>query len=211
MSYMKKTVVIVFLIVVVGGLLFAVFNKPHREKQVVDTIPQGVVSSSTDGYQLEHAQCHDSDNYFVVEQPTAEDPGSNLLIKYKKAMGEQIPCSYSVAKGDFELRNPGGADYFTAITSHFLVTNSGTAVNNRIITVYDLDTQKEVFHDLYSSGGPIITENMISYWKNTDKVATQANCPEVSKGANTIVAHIVFDLATLVRKELHENKCVYQE
>lgn len=211
MSYMKKIVGIVFLIVIAGALLFAVFNKSHREKQVVDTMPQSVVSSSTDSYQLEHTQCHDSDNYLVVEQPVAEDPGSNILIKYKKATEDQIPCSYSVAKGDFELRNPGGADYFTAITSHFLVTNSGTAVNNRIITVYDLNTQKEVFHDLYSSGDPIIAENTISYWKNTDKVATQANCSELSKGANTIVARMAFDLITLSKKDLHENRCVYQE
>ena len=52
---------------------------------------------------------------------------------------------------------------------------------------------------------------MISYWKNTDKVATQSNCPELSKGANTIVAHMIFDLVTLSKKELNENRCVYQE
>ncbi len=212
---MKKTAESILIIVVTGIVLFFALSKSENTSLIINDAPETIITDSLVAYQLENTQCYDSNKYFVIEQPALQNPGSNFLVKYKKTTDEYFPCEYSVKYGDFELRNPGGADYFTALTNHFLVTDSGTAVNNRGITLYDLNSRQEVFHDQYSSGDPVITETSISYWKNTGETVTKDNCVESADSQrvakNTIVTHITLDLITMIKKDHNEKRCVYQE
>ena len=155
--------------------------------------------------------CHDSPNYIAISRPIINNPGSDLLIKYKTSVGKKIPCNYSIGKNDFELKNNGGANYFMAFEGKFLIMDSGTAVNNRDITVYDLSKQNKVFSDQYSSGDPVIKNNTITYWTNTKELTTIKNCPQLYNSGGAIVSQTLFDLSTLTKKDLGNKRCIYQE
>ena len=89
--------------------------------------------------------------------------------------------------------------------------DSGTAVNNRGIAVYDLSKQDKVFSDQYSSGEPVIENNTITYWTNTNEPTTTKNCPQLYNSGGVIVSQTLFDLSTLIKKDLGNKRCVYQE
>ncbi len=202
---MRKTISSLLLLLVVAGILFILFyknNKPSVELVTPDT------------YQAENTKCRSSEKYFVIERPRLTEAGMDIVVKYKQVGQPEIPCEYSVADGDFVLKDLQGPSYVMALTRKYLVIDSGTGVNGRGVTLYDLDTRIDVFHDIYSSGDPIITEASISYWKNTNELVTSKNCIQPADRLvdnNTIVTHIILDLKTLQKKGVGEKRCVYQE
>ena len=212
----------------IGGLCFGIIKKVENPK---GPCPQDMNSSNTwcdDSLNSKHDEnnliqenknpenqnglvCHDSPNYLAISRPVVNNPGSDVLVKYKTNVNQTIPCNYSVEKNDFELKNIGGADYFMAFEGKFLIMDSGTGVDNRGITVYDLSKQKEVFSDEYSSGEPVIENNTITYWINTNEPTTIQNCPKLYNSGGVIVSQTLFDLSTLIKKDLGNERCVYQE
>ena len=155
--------------------------------------------------------CHEYPNYVAMSRLRIAETGSDVLVKYKTNKNEKIPCNYIVEKNDFELKNKYSADYFLAIEDKFLIMDSGTAVNNRGLFIYDLSTQNEVFHDLYSYGRPIIKDNTVTYWINTQKPVTIENCPNLYNSGGAFLSQVSLDLGTLNKKDLGEEQCIYQE
>jgi hypothetical protein len=155
--------------------------------------------------------CNESPDYLAISRRIIGETGSDLLIKYKMSAGQKISCNYFVEKNDFELKNNGGANYFMAFEGKFLIMDEGTAVNNRGMNIYDLSKKSKIFSDRYSSGEPIIKNNTITYWINTNEVATIENCPQLYNSGGAIVAQVSLDLSTLIRKDLGNKRCAYQE
>lgn len=160
--------------------------------------------------------CKESTKYFVISTEDIIKEGTDFLVKYKAASADQnIPCSYSAGINDFEIKNKY-ATYFLALTDNFLVLDSGTAPPPRGISIYNLNSRKEVYSGLYSffdnSHDISASGDVLTYWEPTDKAVTIENCPEmndwISHGLGAgIEALISFDLSTLTKKELGQYRC----
>ena len=154
--------------------------------------------------------CRESLKYFLIEKNT-ENVGSDQLIKYKTNDNQNFSCKYVVEKGDFEIKNED-AEYFYAITNNFLILDSGTAPDPRIMIIYDLNSQKKVYTDGYFSENAIVKDNIIDYWSPTTEIATIKNCPELNENSSNglgsgIDSHVILDLSTMSKKVLGEYRC----
>lgn len=158
----------------------------------------------------------DNPNYFVVSK-SLSGKGTDILIKYKNS-NKNITCDYKVEGTDFEIKDNGNSEYFYAISKNLLILDSGTGPSNRGIIIYNLDSRKKVFNDIYNPDGVsniiVDTEkNTMTYWSpNLNQPVTKQNCSLAQNSLNrVIVSHIFLDLSTLVKKDLGENKCVYSQ
>ncbi|TSC70774.1 MAG: hypothetical protein CEO12_150 [Parcubacteria group bacterium Gr01-1014_46] len=155
-------------------------------------------------------ECHDSPKYFVIEKSLTDSVGSDILIKYKTNLNQIMPCVYKVENEDFELKNVS-AEYFLAFTDNFLLLDSGTAPPPRELIVYDLNSRKKVFTDLYRGPVTQIGDN-ITYLSVTSEKVTTKNCPSLSEytadglGA-VIMSKITVNLSTLTKKDLGQKEC----
>jgi hypothetical protein len=153
--------------------------------------------------------CVGNDKYFVISKDKTDEVWSDILIKYKSSPSQIISCQYSKGSGDFEVA--GDAMYVLALENNFLIIDSGTGPDPRGLTVYDLNTRKKVFEDSYSS--PVdIQNNVINYWTDSTKTATEKNCPDLKEwqadglGA-AIDAHVSLNISTLTKTDLGEYRC----
>src|SRR3989339_227794 len=155
--------------------------------------------------------CKDTPNYFIVSKSLALDTGTDILIKYKDN-NKNITCDYKIQGTDFEIKDNGNSEYFYAINKNLLILDSGTGSENRGVTIYNLDTRKEVFTDTYNMDGVDnlnIKENAMTYWStNFKQTVTKQNCPQYYNSGK-FVSHISMDLSTLIKTDLNEDKCVY--
>lgn len=160
--------------------------------------------------------CHnDNPNYFVVSKSLGSETGTDILIKYKNS-NKNISCDYKVDETDFEIKNNGNAQYFYTINKNLLILDSGTGPSIRGVAIYNLDTRKKVFDDIYSPDGMSnllvdIKNSTMTYWfPNLKQSITKQNCSLPSTSlSRVIVSHILLDLSTLIKKDLKEDKCVY--
>lgn len=156
-------------------------------------------------------ECHDSSRYFAVQKSLSDSVGSNILIKYKTSPSQSFPCAYTVASGDFEIKNVQ-AEYFLTFTDNFLVLDSGTAPPPRGLVVYDLRSRTIVFIDSYTK--PVtVAGDTITYLSKTDQKPTLQNCPNLndytanSLGA-VIMSKVTVDLPSLNKKDLGVFECM---
>jgi hypothetical protein len=170
---------------------FDFFSATQEQNQTTETEANGLT-------------CYNNSKYFLI----AKD-GSNNIVKYKTTSGHKIACDYIIGKNDFKFGN--GAEYFLAFEGKFLLTDSGTGPGCRGLTVYDLNTQKEIYKDSYCK--PVTTDNdVISYWTPTNIKPNNDNCPKLSEylhqtGSAEIETHVSLDLNTLIKKDLGESRC----
>jgi hypothetical protein len=159
---------------------------------------------------IENVICNESPKYLIVSRKLVDSPGSDILVKYKTAEEQNIPCDYKIEKTDFEIKNES-AEYFFGLTDDFLVLDSGTAPYPRGLIVYDLINRKKIYTDKYSQ--PATVKNgVITYWSPTDKKVDDKNCPEYAKYTSEglgveIEAHINLGLGNLNKKDTGEYRC----
>jgi hypothetical protein len=210
--YSKLLAIIIFVLTFYVGFILGNQNGgKNNTNYVLNNYQNNLAVKNNNLENQKDLICHESSNYLAISRPMISSPGSDLLIKYKASASQKIPCNYFVEKNDFELKNNGGSNYFMGLEGKFLIMDSGTAVNNRGITVYDLSKQDKVFSDLYSSGEPVIDNNTITYWTNTNELTTIENCPQLYNSGGAIVSQVFFDFSTLIKKDLGNIRCVYQE
>lgn len=153
--------------------------------------------------------CVSNNKYFVISKNKTDDVGTGILVKYKSSDDQIIPCEYSAESGDFEMG--GDAEYVLALENNFLITDTGTGPDPRLLTVYDLNIRKKVYNDSYSQ--PVDIQNdTINYWTETTKTVTEENCPEFKEwkegGLGAVIdAHVSLNLSNLTKKELGEYRC----
>lgn len=155
-------------------------------------------------------ECHDSPNYMAIQKSLTDSVGSDILIKYKTNPSQSFPCAYTVAPGDFELKNVE-AEYFLAFTDTFLVLDRGTAPEPRGLIVYDLRLRTIAFTDSYAK--PVTVDgDTITYFSVTTQKPTLDNCPQVDEytanglGA-VIMAKVRVDLTTGTTTNLGKFEC----
>ncbi|MFA7309750.1 MAG: hypothetical protein WC050_02490 [Candidatus Paceibacterota bacterium] len=193
-----KTQILV-LIVVLG--IGAVYVLTKKEKTPIAEAP-------VTGLGLE---CHDSSKYFVVQKSLADSVGSNILVKYKASLDQELPCAYTVENGDFEIRNVV-AEYFLTFTDNFLVLDSGTAPPPRGLVVYDLRSRARVFTDTYAR--PVtVTGDTIEYLSKTNQKPTLQNCPNLDDYTTSglgavIMSKVSVDLNSLNKTRSGEIECM---
>lgn len=124
-----KKISIVVLIVAILALATYFFMQEEN-------VPTSQGSLATSGL-----ECHDSPNYFMIQKSLADAVGSNIVIKYKTDPGQNFPCEYTVANGDYEIRNVI-AEYFLTFTDNFLEKHHAT------------DRTRYLFSDLVSDTKP---------------------------------------------------------
>jgi hypothetical protein len=153
--------------------------------------------------------CVSNDKFVVIAKDKIDEVGSDILVKYKASPGQNISCDYVAGSGDYGLG--GGAEYILALENNFLITDTGTGPDGRVLTIYDLNPRKEVFRDSYSK--PVdIKDNVINYWTGTTTPVTLENCPDYKEwetdglGAG-IDAYVSLDMSTLTKKELGKYHC----
>jgi hypothetical protein len=156
-------------------------------------------------------ECHDSPKYFAIQKGISDSAGSDILIKYDTNPSQNFPCAYTVASGDFEIKNVM-AEYFLAFTENFLLLDSGTAPPPRGLIVYDLRSRKIVFTDSYTK--PVLVEgDNITYLSKTDQKPTLQNCPDLDNYTKNglgavIMSKITVNLLTLNKKDLGTTQCL---
>lgn len=155
-------------------------------------------------------ECYGSTKYFVIQKSLAPSVGSDILVKYKTSTGDSFNCVYTVASGDFEIKNVE-AEYFLTLTDNFLVLDQGTAPEPRGLVVYDLGSHKIAFTDSYAKP-VVVTGDSITYLSKTAHKPTLQNCPKlneyVSNGLGAIVmSKVTVDLNTLVKSDLGTSEC----
>jgi len=155
-------------------------------------------------------ECHSSSKYFVIQKSLSDSVGSNILIKYKTNPNQNFSCAYTVAGGDFEIKNVL-AEYFLAFTDNFLVLDSGTAPEPRGLVVYDLRSRKIVFTDSYAK--PVtVAGDSITYLSKTDRKPTLQNCPNLNDYTKNglgavIMSKVTVNLLSLDKKDMGESEC----
>lgn len=171
-----------------------------------------MLSPSTSTAQTEAGiECHDSERHLFIQKDLKDSVGSDILVKYKSTADQNIPCAYTVADGDFEIKNTQ-AEYFLAFTDNYLVLDSGTAPPPRGLIVYDLRSRKQVFTDMYTK--PVaVAGDTITYLSKTAEKPTSKNCPELSQFTQNglgavMMTRVSVDLATLKRTILGPSQCM---
>ncbi len=168
-----------------------------------------VVSENTDSSNI---KCLESPKYVAVQRNIKDDVGSDILVKFKTSADQKIPCKYSVAPGDFEVKENGSAQYFLVFTTNFLALDSSVDQDPRTLTIYNLNTKKQVYEDTYSK--PITQEgDVLTYWTPTNTKATAQNCTQYKEYTSKytgafIESQVRLDLSTLTKKELGESRCM---
>lgn len=195
---MKKTqLIILFVLLAVAG---AVFLLSAKEKTPASKEPVGV-----------ELKCHSSPRYSVIEKSLTDGVGSDILIKYKTGPRQNIPCSYHVASGDFEIKN-AVAEYFLTFTDNFLLLDSGTAPPPRRLVVYDLRYRKITFTDSYIK--PVtVSGDSITYLSRTTQKPTTENCPGLNDYTKNglgaaIMSKVTVDLLSGDKKDTGVFECV---
>lgn len=212
---MKALRIILLILIIIGiGLLL---TKNIWVPELVDKIisfqePFKVVATS-DGVTTNvtgNMTCKNTPNYFVVEKSLEDSVGTEILIKYKTGINQSFKCEYRVEMGDLEIKNES-AEYFFGITNNFLIIDSGTAPYPRGLIIYNLNTRKKVYTDMYST--PISVDgNLIKYWNPVNIEVTEKNCPQLAEytsgglGAG-IESYVTLDLSNLIKKDFGEYRC----
>lgn len=221
-------VIIIIAVLAVGGgvYYFGKSSKTNPKNTVVENnVPQenqNIVENTitTKSPVSENITCSSNSKYFVISKISIDSRkfptgGTDFLIKYKKGENQNIACDYSVEKNDFEIKN-NGENYFMALEGKFLLVDSGTAASVRGLTIYDLEKRSKILEDSYCpdnspSRAFVIKNNTVTYWVNTPEPVNAQNCPQFYNSGGRIVSHILFDMSTLVKKDLGEKRCIYEE
>lgn len=181
-----------------------------EQNEVDSTMPNlGITTKKLSIYS--DTTCYENNKYFVVSKQLGYEPGSDLLIKYKKNISQNIVCDYKVSPGDFEIKNPTGTTYFFDLKNNILALDSGTAVNNRSIILYDLIKKSKVFEDQRASGDPVLENGVMNYWINSKEIPTIENCPKLYNMGGVIESQVSLNLSTFIKRDLEEKRCTYHE
>lgn len=195
---MKKIPLIILILLVIAGAIYFLDTKEGIPTAEAPTINAAL-------------ECHDSPKYFAIEKSLTDTVGSDILIKYKTNPSQTVPCTYTVANGDFELKNVL-AEYFLTFTDNFLVLDKGTAPEPRGLVVYDLRTHDMVFTDSYAK--PVtVSGDSITYFSKTDRKPTVQNCPALNEYTSNglgavIMSKVTVDLLSLTKKDSGVIKCI---
>jgi len=165
---------------------------------------ESLVTGQTTVTEANGLTCYSNSQYFLI----AKDGGHNLL-KYKTKANQNIACEYNIGKNDFEFGN--GVEYFLAFVGNHLITDSGTAPGLRGLTVYDLDTRKEVYQG-YHDSSISVKDNTISYWTKSGEKVTRENCPQLdeysAEGFGAVrESYVTLDLGSLSEKAEGQYRC----
>lgn len=162
-------------------------------------------------------ECFNFPNYFVVTaNKNNDDVGSYILIRTKTTADQIFPCSYIVNKNDTQFAGSGSAEYFITILDHYLLTDTGTSPGLRGLNVYDLNTSKSVFDDLYMNPTSSTTLSY-TYWTSANIPANTENCTDYNKfteeygGSAKLITEVTLDLSTMKKNGSGKIKCVYQQ
>lgn len=177
-------------------------NLAKQVPDIINTLTLAQIKSN-------NTTCQQNSKYFVVIRKTDT---TDFLIKTKTDANQNISCEYNVNQGDFEIKDQI-ATLFYALTDNFLMLDTGTAPPPRALTVYNLNTFKEIFNDSFYYNDFVSYDNdVIQYWSPTTRQVTIDNCPKLFSeyyGSGIIDMRVNVDLSTLVREELGETRCHY--
>jgi len=194
---MKKIIISIVVILIVGFAVYLIVRKVEAPTVGEQTTPS--------------IECFDSAKYFAIQKGLSDSVGSNILIKYKKTPSDKFPCTYTVASGDFEIKNVQ-AEYFLAFTDNFLVLDKGTAPEPRGLIAYNLNSRKIVFTDSYAK--PVSVEgDSITYFSKTNVKPVLENCILInsytSSGLGAVVmSRITVNLSSLTKVDSGMTKCI---
>lgn len=195
-----------------------IMNKQNNEKiELSDKQIEGKIL-------LNGNTCYNQKDYFVITKAEVNDPGENILVKYKKDSGKEYNCEYKVEEGDFELKNIriennlsiNHAQYFSYIQDDKLIVDSGTGTKRELL-IYDLKTKEKVFKDDYNlhQVGLDLKENVLTYWRTTKDVPNLENCSKVEEykkmGGAQIETKVSLNLIDLTKTEFKEFRCLQAE
>jgi len=159
----------------------------------------------------EGIKCFDSSKYFAIQKSIPDSVGSNILVKFKSNSDQKMDCAYTPAKNDFEITNDD-AEYFLTFTDNYILIDSGTGPEPRVLIAYNLNTGEKVYTDRYSK--PVTTiANTITYWSPSETKPSAENCPDLadftSKGLGALIeSKISVDLDSHSITDSGETECV---
>lgn len=221
----NNTINIVIGIIIAVGILFALF---YLGKGIINKQNKIVVESDNKEYKgeitLNGNTCYDLKDYFIITRDEINEPGENILVKYRKENVKEFNCEYMVEEDDFELKNTreensniiNYAQYYSSIQDNKLIVGSGTGTK-RELRIYDLTTKEEVFTDDYNSGreGLYLKENILTYWRTTNDIPNKENCSKVDEykkmGGAKIETKVSLNLIDLTKTQFKEFKCLQAE
>ncbi len=219
----NNTLNIVIGVIIAVGILFALF---YLGKGIINKQNKSVVEidkkENKGEFSLNGNTCYDLQDYFVVTRGEIDEPGENILVKYKKENAKEFKCEYMAEEGDFELKKTriensntiNFAQYYSNIKDNFLIVDEGTGTS-RTVRIFDIDKHKEVFNDSYH-GELNLEGSILTYWRVTKDIPNKENCSKVDEykkngvGAQ-IETKVSLSLIDLTRTQFKEFKCLQTE
>lgn len=182
-----------------------------KRGEVSSNIPPNI-TINTERHLLsgENTTCVESDTYVAVATQTDWSQLPRLYVYKRSSLTGGVTCRIHESTPVFTMDLE--ATYPQYIIGDFLITDSGTGPSGRVLSAYDLTSQKMVLSEQYGSAVDLHSPEVIAYWRPTGTVPTVVNCPnrdEIEKEylTPTVQEYILRNLVTGT-VEHKEQRCV---
>jgi hypothetical protein len=202
--------IVLALIIFALGIWIGMEIEKGNENAATNMTPQATTTEESTGTVAgaDGVTCHTNSQFMIAEKSRNPNVGTDFLVM-KNMPG--MPCEYTATSDSFEISNADEADYFLALTGHYLVLDEGTGPDPRGLIVYDLNAKEKVYSGQYAK--PFSAEgDKLTFWLPTTDVPTADNCPDLAQytqnGLGAIIeAQTTLDLSTLSKVSLGEMRC----
>ncbi len=122
-------------------------------------------------------------NYEIHVEPSPELKGMNIFL-YSPEVSGGNPCNLDRTNASHIIgtRETEGNNFFAGIYENYLFIDQGTGVDQRILSIYDLNNKKLVLFTEYSD--PDLKDGVLTYYKilvPDPGVIKNISCPDASK------------------------------
>ena len=158
----------------------------------------------------ENITCVESDKYVAVVMQRDWSQLPKAYVYKKSTLTGETVCrvheSVPVFTMDLE------ATYLKYLIGDFLITDTGTGPSGRVLSAYNLNTQKIVFSERYGNTVMLHPPDSIGYWRPTGATPSMVNCPNRDEIENN---YLTPEVQEYVRRNLlkeaierKEQRCV---
>lgn len=166
-----------------GTTFFPGLTAPEAEKR---GMPPG--SFNREDADPSRVACLYDIEFVVLRKTVADETGEYILAK-RTGSKTHIPCVYRKEAGDFEI-TPATNEYLLGKFGRYLMTDSGTGPNHRLLHIYDLRKNKRIA-SLDHEERVWNNEISVGLWRSSDEPVTEANCPIKSECEETDLTPVI--------------------
>jgi hypothetical protein len=160
-------------------------------------------------------KCYGNERFFVIARSRMNDAGTDFIIRRSTSPATKPACIFKMEAGDITVpddRRENPPKYFLGIWNDRLVLDSGTASQNRDVSILDMNTGKvllnlHTFNSGRIEGGTVIIDKA----GPRGTKLTCANLPPDLVSLSRMVRESRVDLETFKVTKTDKVRCQYSE